>query len=355
MQARIKELRESARKYVEQAREADQEITTNTDETRAAELTERFHTIMAEHDKAMTEVRRLEQIEAAEAFDNEIDPATEPPRGEQRSTGTLAENAQIKTPAETELRAFEDYLSRGNAMAPESRAALEEVRAQGVTGNAAGGFTVPTTLVPELITAMRRVSPMLDPGLTRVLVTASGEQLTMPFNDDTANEATLIGENVDLPERDFAFGEVVVASYKFSSGTVKVSTELLEDAAIDINTMVLQGLSTRFSRGVGRMLTNGTGVNQPQGIVPAASVGVTGAAGAITFDDLIDLQHSVDPAYRAAPTTAFMFSDPVLRDLRKIKNNDGYYIWQPASVQTGAAATILGERYAVNQAMAGTA
>ena len=58
-----------------------------------------------------------------------------------------------------------------------------------------------------------------------------------------------------------------------------------------------------------------------------------------TFDELIDLEHSVDPLYRAAPTCRFMFNDGVLKALRKLKDGQGRYIWQPPDVKAGQPPT----------------
>src|SRR3546814_3150403 len=67
----------------------------------------------------------------------------------------------------------------------------------------------------------------------------------------------------------------------------------------------------------------------------------TAAVAAFTFDELMDLVHSIDPAYRAASTCRFMFNDSTLLSMRKLKDGDGNYLWQPADGRTGAPATVL--------------
>ena len=76
--------------------------------------------------------------------------------------------------------------------------------------------------------------------------------------------------------------------------------------------------------------TTGTGSAQPQGIVTGATSGVTAAGvAAITADELIDLQHSIDPAYRNE-RSKFMLSDTALKGLRKLKDTgSGEYMFQP--------------------------
>lgn len=78
-------------------------------------------------------------------------------------------------------------------------------------------------------------------------------------------------------------------------------------------------------------------------------------ATAVTYDELIDLVHSVDPAYRQSPKVRFMFNDLTLAALRKLKDGDGRYIWTQGNVQDGVPGSILGYRYSVNQAMDGVA
>jgi HK97 family phage major capsid protein len=67
---------------------------------------------------------------------------------------------------------------------------------------------------------------------------------------------------------------------------------------------------------------------------------------------MIDLEHSVDPAYREAPSSAFMFNDAVLKAIRKLKDGQGNYLWQAGNVQARACrATFNGRRYLINQDM----
>jgi HK97 family phage major capsid protein len=109
----------------------------------------------------------------------------------------------------------------------------------------------------------------------------------------------------------------------------------------------------RLGRTANEVLTTGTGSGQPNGIVTAASTGLTAAsATAITSDELIDLFHSVDPAYRASPKCRWMFNDSTLAAIRKLKDGQGNYLWQMGDVRTGEPDMFLGKAYSVNQAMA---
>jgi HK97 family phage major capsid protein len=345
--AETKALREKMANLAIEARAKLEEVNDETPEDRAQEVEREFDAMMAEHDKLEERVSRMERAEAAQRKLEAIDERTAAPVEAKQSRA-------IEFDAEVDYRsAFGEYLRYGFGDLPgEMRAALRENRAQSAGTNSEGGFTVPTELIPELIKSMAAYSPLFDENITRQLVTASGNPLTMPTTNDTSKTAVLLAENATASANDAVFGQVTLGAYKYTSGLIKVSNELLQDTAINLETELRGLMAERFGRGVGAALTTGTGSNQPNGIVTAAGAGITGAVSTISFDDLIDLQHSVDPAYRRAPSTAFMFNDSTLQALRKIKDDEGNYIWQPASVATGAAATILGEQYVINQAMA---
>ena len=96
-------------------------------------------------------------------------------------------------------------------------------------------------------------------------------------------------------------------------------------------------------------LTIGTGASQPQGIVTAASNGKTAAsATAIASDELIDLQHSVNAAYRRSPKCRWMFADTTLQAIRKLKDGQGNYLFQMGDIRVGAPDTLLGKPFSIN-------
>lgn len=205
----------------------------------------------------------------------------------------------------------------------------------------------------ELVKSLKAWGPMLDPGVTRMINTATGNSITMPTMDDTNNEGALIAENTQVTLAEISFGTKMLDAFKYTSGVVLVSSELLQDSAIDVEAIVRDAMSERIARIGNRHLTVGTGAGQPDGIVTASAFGKTAASQtAITFDEVIDLEHSVDPAYRAAPGARFMFNDATLKVIRKLKDGEGRYIWQPADMKAGLSSNIDGYSYSINQAMA---
>lgn len=347
----VRELRERQSKLLAEARAKLDSITDDLDEGRQAEIEAEYDRIMADHDKVEARANREEQLEARTTALTAGDPRR--PVGDNRTAEARGRSVTVE-------EAFRSYLVNGaSGMEPEARAMLmAEDRAQSVGTPSAGGFTVPTTLRAELVKSLAMWGPMLDPGVTRQLVTSAGEQIFWPTMNDTANAATIIGENVALnpPTNvpgDVAFNQVGVGAFKYSSGLIQVSLELLQDSVLNIGQVISDAFAERLGRGVNAHLTNGAGTTQPFGIVTRSTMGKTVDAAAVDFDDLIDLVHSVDPAYRQSPSCRFMFNDQTLAGLRKIKDDEGRYVWQPSNAVTGEPGSILGYRYTINQAMPG--
>jgi HK97 family phage major capsid protein len=215
----------------------------------------------------------------------------------------------------------------------------------------AGAELVPEGFVNALETAMLQFGGVRQ--VASVIRTESGNDLPWPTVNDTANEGVILGANAQVAEQDLTFDSVTLKAWKYSSKLIRVPVELLQDSAVDLASEIGARLGERIGRITNRHFTVGTGTNQPQGIVTAAPIGKTGAsATAITYDELVDFVHSVDPAYRT--NALFMFSDATLRDLRKLRDLDGKLIWQP-SMRDGEPDRILGYGYVINQHMSNMA
>jgi HK97 family phage major capsid protein len=134
---------------------------------------------------------------------------------------------------------------------------------------------------------------------------------------------------------------------------VRIPLELLQDSAFNIEGLMNELFGERLGRLANEVLTTGTGSSQPNGVATAAAnSGVTIGASALTADNLIDVLHSVDPAYRMSPRCRWMFNDSTMGYIRKLKDGQGNYLWQMGDVRNGEPSTILGHPYSVNQAMA---
>ncbi|MDQ7039783.1 MAG: phage major capsid protein, partial [Rhodothermus sp.] len=136
---------------------------------------------------------------------------------------------------------------------------------------------------------------------------------------------------------------------------VRVSLQLMQDSAFDLEEFLADIFADRLGRALQDHITNGDGTTQPEGIltaIPAAQtvVGATGQTTSVTYDDLVTLIHSVDPAYRSSPRAAFMMHDTTLAALRRLKDNSGRPLWQDG-LQAGEPPRLLGFRVIVNNTM----
>lgn len=349
----LTQLNEKRGELVTQAREALDAITANTDEARTAELEQRHDKIMADFDKIEANIAREEKVAAMEA-------RAEKARAEQRPLADSEARGQA-TPDKVEHREAFIELARArfdlSAISPEARATIEqfERRAQVAGTNSAGGFTVPTDLAAVIDKTMKDWGPMYDEAICTVLNTAGGNPLDFPTTDDTAvavakhTEAAAMTDDAGV---DAVLAKMTLNAFAYDTEWVQVSKELIEDSAVNVETFIGELLGERLARRVNSELTVGDGTGDPNGIVTASTAGLTAAAtGAVTFDEVIRLFHSVDPAYRRSPKARFMFNDVTLSALRRLKDGDGSYIWQMGDVRTGVPGTLLGQSYSINQAM----
>lgn len=193
-----------------------------------------------------------------------------------------------------------------------------------------GGYTVESDVASQLIDAMKQYGAVR--AVAEIIPTAQGNPLSYPTSDGTAETGELIAENTTATAADPSFNTVALNAYKFSSKVVAVPIELLQDATIDIEAFVRRRLAQRLGRIQNTFFTTGTGSSQPRGIVAGAALGKTGTTGqtaTIIYDDLVDLIHSVDPAYRNS-RCRFMTNDALLKVIRKLKDSQNRPIWLPS-------------------------
>lgn len=224
-----------------------------------------------------------------------------------------------------------------------------------------GGYTVATDVATTVLDALKAFGGMRE--VAEVIQTAGGNPMSFPTSDGTSEEGEIVLENQSATDADVSFGTAGLPVHKYSSKVVTVPFELLQDSSVDIEAFVRGRLVTRLGRVTNKHFTIGTGTGQPNGVITAASVGVTAGNGssqvtAITYDSLVDLQHSVDPAYRESGNCRFMMNDSSVRIVRKIKDGQNRPIFVPGyetGVPGGAPDRLLGDPIKVNQSVAAMA
>lgn len=221
--------------------------------------------------------------------------------------------------------------------------------AQGVGSGGIGGFTVPDEMMRPLERALLTFGGMRQ--AATILRTNTGAALPIPMVNDTGNVGAIVAENNITTEQGVTFTQLVLDSYKFSSKYVLISVELLQDSVINMAEFLGSALGERIGRISNLYFTTGSGTGQPNGIVTAATsgkVGLTGQTLSVIYADLVDLEHSVDPAYRNG--AKWMFHDSTLKALKKMVDGQQRPLWS-AGLSVHEPDTILGYPYVINQDM----
>jgi len=308
-----------------------------------AALQEKYDQGMAEIEAIAAEASRVQAVLDLIADNADTD-----------AVRTVVDRAARDQKRPANVDAFWKLMKNGEKLVtPEEWAVLRNTMSVGTS--AQGGYTVPTEVATSVADALKAYGGMRD--VADVFRTAQGNDINFPTSDGTTETGELIGENTTATGADPSFGVVTLKTYKFSSKIVAVPFELLQDTSIDMEGFITTRLVTRLGRVTNTYFTTGTGISQPNGIVTAASAGKTGTTGQTTtviFDDLIDLIHSVDPAYRALGRCKFMLNDASLKIIHKLKDTAGRPIFLPGyeGLAGPMSDTLLGYPIQINQDVA---
>ena len=201
-----------------------------------------------------------------------------------------------------------------------------------------GGYLVPDEFERTLVDGLSENNIFRT--LAHVIQTTSGDR-KIPVVASHGS-ASWVDEEGAYKESDEAFSQITIGAYKLGT-MIKVSEELLNDSIFDIQSY----LATEFARRIGNAeeeaFITGNGTGKPTGFLSSAELGVTAAGDkAITADELIDLYHSLAVPYRGK--AVWMLNDSTVQFIRKLKDNNGQYLWQPA-LRDGDVPTILGRPY----------
>lgn len=243
------------------------------------------------------------------------------------------------TAAQKEMVAFDKFLrgeggksftlteSRHHRPTPRTD---EEARALLTNVTGAAEELVNPTYADMVWEHMVEESPILTAGVTAVR-TAGGNEYNQP-KTTSYSSATLVAEGDPIGNSEPGYGSVSIGAYGLKF-LVDVSTEMTEDASYPLVDMVLRQGGAALGRGADTYFVAGTGVNQPQGILQAASsTGTTLASNtAITMDEIRGgIFHSIISPARA--NAKYVFNDDTMAQLAVLKDTNGQYYWQPSTV-----------------------
>ena len=275
--------------------------------------------------------KEIERDERLEAIGRELSAPTSSPITE-RPAGAVDEKKKGRASDEYR-RAFWNEMRTRHAMAdPVIRDALQ------IGTDSEGGYLVPDEYERTLVEAL--LDENIFRGLASIIRTSSGDR-KIPVAA-TKGTASWIDEEGAYPESDDSFSQITIGAYKLGT-MIKVSDELLSDSVFDLEGYIAREFARRIGAKEEEAFFTGDGSGKPLGILAAsggAETGVTAASEtAITSDELIDLFYSLRAPYRKK--AVWILNDSTIKAIRKLKDANGQYIWQPSLV-AGTPDTLLG-------------
>jgi len=277
--------------------------------------------------------KEIERLERQAAHDRELSNATSVPIvGAPGAGGGESPEKTGRASAEY-VKAFWNMLrTRANeGLDPVVKNALR------IGSDPEGGYLVPDEFERRLIEALEEENIFRQ--LATVISTASGDR-KIPVVA-SKGEASWLEEGQAIPESDDSFGQVTIGAFKLGT-LIKMSEELLNDSAFSLESYIVKEFARRTGAREEEAFLVGDGLNKPTGILAAtggAQLGVTAAATtALKLDEVIDLFYSLKAPYRR--NAAFLMNDSTVKEIRKLKDGNGQYLWQP-SIKEATPDTIL--------------
>lgn len=294
-------------------------------------------TLTAEDDATYTQMeqeindlgKEIARLERQEALETELNrpvnqPLTNKPgsgRGEEPKTGRASDEYR-----KAMLDAFRSNFKR-----------VSNVLQEGV--DADGGYLVPEEYDRRLIDTLSEENIMRR--LATIITTSGEHKINIAA---TKPAASWIEEGGALTFGDATFSQILLDAHKLHVA-IKVTEELLYDNAFNLEGYILDQFGKALGNAEEDAFLNGDGTGKPLGLFAETGGGTVAGTltAAIKSDDMLDLVYALKRPYRKK--ASFIMNDKTLSSLRKLKDNNGAYIWQP-SYQVGEPDRVLG--YAVH-------
>lgn len=227
----------------------------------------------------------------------------------------------------------------GNRLSIENRANMSV----GTPG--AGGYLTQQLLLDRIVDSIAAVGGLL--ALVKTEPTDKGSDLRIPLADNTGRKATIRLEGGPQVPANFAFTSIAVPTYIYTD-SVKVSVQLLRDSQYDLLGYITNGLGTALGVAQGEHLVSGGGTTAPWGLLSRTTAGKTTTSKSIlTYDELLDMEASINPAVIAKGNCKWVFSKTALRAIKGMVDDNNVPLFHP-SISVGAPPTVLGYPYVVD-------
>ena len=285
----------------------------------------------ATYDKMEADVvalgKEIDRLEKQSALDMELSRPTSEPLTGKPVTGT-------QDKAKTGRASAEYKQSMIDALRSNFRR-VSDVLQEGV--DADGGYLVPEEYDTRLIEGLKEEN--IFRGISTIIKTGGERKINIAASTPAA---AWIEEGGALTFGDATFDQINLDAHKLHVA-VKVTEELLYDNVFNLENYIMDKFSKALANAEEDAFLNGDGVGKPLGIFAATGggqVGVTAASTtAITADEVINLIYALKRPYRK--NAKFIVNDQTLAVLRKLKDGNGAYMWQP-SLQIGEPDSLLG-------------
>ena len=270
----------------------------------------------------------IKRMEAMFAMDAQLSKPTSTPITEKPMSGTSVNDQKPKTG-----RASDEYRKGMLTALRTNFRQVSNVLQEGV--DADGGYLVPEEYDRRLIQTLSEENIMRRLG--NVITTSGAHKINIAAAKPAA---AWIEEGGALQFSDATFAQILLDAHKLHVA-IKVTEELLYDSAFNLESYIIEQFGKALANAEEDAFLNGTGVGQPLGLF--AEVGGGHVAGTLTAalkaDDVLDLISNLKRPYRK--NASFIMNDKTVAQIRKFKDNNGAYIWQP-SYQAGEPDRILG-------------
>jgi len=260
-----------------------------------------------------------------------------------RTQATLNRPARagVEAPGEADTahaKAFGRYLRKGD----EAQLASLQAKALSVGNDPEGGYLVTPAMSQAIAKTVFESSPVR--ALARI-ETIGGDSLEMLVDKDEPG-AGWVAETAARPETDTPdLAKIAIVAHEMYAEP-RATQKLIDDASLDVEAWLAGKIAERFARLEATAFVTGDGVGRPRGLItyPAGTAWGqieqinSGTNGQVTGDGLIDAQGALKEGYGNA---AWLMNRVTLSQVRKLKDSQGMYLWQPG-LQPGRADTLLG-------------
>ena len=342
---KIAEMKQERAALVKEAR-AILDLAGNEKRDLTAEENEKYEKIMADVDARGTAIEREERMQGLETGTTDSPlPRNEPTTGEDRGDdqGPGMESRE----SEEYREAFGRWITSG-----ERSITSDEYRAMQVDNDTGGGYLVtPQQMVMELLKDVDDVAAIRQ--FARVFQLRTAKSLGVPTLDSDADDADWTVELATGSETELEFGKRELRPHPFAK-RVKVSNTLLRQAQMGPEAIVRERLAYKFGITEEKAFMEGNGVQKPLGLFTASDDGIStsrdeagdNTATKIVPDTLITAKYKLKGQYH--PRARWIWHRDILAAIRKMKDGNGQYIWQPG-IQGGAPDRVLDLPYTLSE------